>query len=139
MGGTNRAVSVPERAYDFTFTDRGVMIIKWNRVATPEESSALMARIERLWAENRSYAAAMVTHPDINADARHRKLWSEWHVAHRAQVERYCRGMSITLDSPAIRALMTVISWFSTGGYPIKYVRTEAEAVEWAESRMRGA
>lgn len=124
-------------AFDFDFSD-GVMKIRWNRTASPEESAQLMQRIESKWKEGARYAVAMITHPEVNADARHRQLWGEWHANNRSQIDRFCRGMAITIDSAAIRALMTAISWFSRSEYPVKYVRTETEAVAWARSAVGG-
>jgi hypothetical protein len=124
-------------AYDYEYRD-GVMTIRWNRSATPEESALLMQRIASLWKEDKRYAVAMITHPDVNADARHRKLWGEWHAQNKEHIDRCCLGMAITLDSAPIRALMTAISWFARNNYPVKYVRTEAEAVAWARAAARG-
>ncbi len=126
----------PSAAFDFQLSDDGVMVIRWNRTATPEESRSLMDLIRREWVLGRPYACAMITHRDVNADARHRKLWSDWHLENRPRIERLCRGAVMTLDSPGIRALMTVLGWFSPTGYPVKYVATEEEAVRWARALM---
>ncbi len=120
-------------AFDFDFAN-GVMTIRWNRTATPDESSQLMQRIEALWTQGQRYAVAMITHPEVNADARHRQIWGEWHERNRAQIDRHCAGMAITIDSAPIRALMTAISWFSRSEYAVKYVKSEAEAVAWARA-----
>jgi hypothetical protein len=130
----DRTGSLP--AYEFTSKASGLITIRWNRAASDDESEELMERIAELWAQGRDYAVAIVTHPDVIIDARHRKLWGEWHETHREKIERYCRGMAITMDSAAIRALMTVMSWFSKDGYPINYVKSEREARAWAASRL---
>jgi hypothetical protein len=112
------------------------MTIRWNRAATEEESRELMERIAVFWAEGRPYATALIAHPDVYADAQHRRLWAEWHEVNREQINRYCRGTAVTLDSAAVRALMTVMAWFSKDAYPVKYVKTEQEARAWAASRL---
>lgn len=141
MSSTSSSQSVSSSqvpAFDFGFDD-GVMTIRWNRTATPEESAKLMQRIEAMWKDKKRYCVAMITHPDVNADARHRKIWGEWHANNRSEIDKYCAGMSITIDSAPIRALMTAISWFSRNEYAIKYVRTEQEAVAWARATIRSA
>lgn len=139
--GSNATVGTPSQetqpAFNYAFQD-GVMTIRWNRSATPEESALLMQRIESLWQQGQRYAVAMITHPDVNADARHRKIWGEWHARNKEHIDRCCLGMAITLDSAPIRALMTAISWFARNNYPVKYVRSEAEAVSWARAAVRG-
>ena len=124
------------QAYEVTETASGLITVRWNRTATIEESQELMALLARYWAAGRHYACAMITHPDVDADARHRRLWGEWHEAHRHEINRYCRGTAITSDSATVRTLMTVMSWFSKDGYPIKFVATEREARAWAASRL---
>jgi hypothetical protein len=133
-GTDGRATSSP--AYEYSAKDSGLMIIRWNRGASEEESRELMGRIAEFWAEGRPYATVLVTHPDVHADVTHRRLWAEWHEANRENINRYCRGTAITLDSSAVRALMTVMAWFSKDAYPIKYVKTEQEARAWAASRL---
>lgn len=125
-----------DRAYDVSTTDSGLISIRWKRTASEEESKTLMSLIEAYWAQDRDYAVTIVPHPAVDADARHRRFWGEWHERNRARINRHCRGVAIVSESALMRALMTVMSWFSKDAYPVKFVASEAEARAWAFQRL---
>lgn len=128
------------KAYDFKFGDDGLMVIRWRRTASEEESRELMRLVAAVWERRIPYAGVIVSYPEVNADAKHRQIWGEWQAAHQETISAYCKGMALTLDSSAVRAVMTVLSWFSPRPlYPIVYVRSEEEAVAWARERLRSS
>ncbi len=124
------------KPFEVDMSEPGVMFIRWTRQASSAESQELMAEIEKLWAAKKKYCAAIETHPAVNADARHRSLWGEWHAKNKEAISTYCVGMAVTLDSAIVRGLMTAISWFAKDQYPIKYVATAEEARAWARRRI---
>jgi hypothetical protein len=128
--------SVVVGAYEVDSSEPGVMFVRWKRQATEAESQALMEQIAGYWERRERYAAAIETHPAVNADARHRTLWGKWHEQNRKDIETYCVGMAITLDSAVVRGLMTALSWFAKDPYPVKYVADAAAARAWARERI---
>jgi hypothetical protein len=126
-------------AYEIDVSEPGLMFVRWRRQATEAESRSLMAEIEKYWERRERYAAVIETHPAVNADARHRALWGEWHEQNRKSLEAYCVGLAITLDSPVMRGLMTAISWFSKDSYPMKYVSDVHAGRAWARERIAQA
>jgi hypothetical protein len=123
-------------AFELDVSDPGVLYVRWKRQATEAESRSLMAEIGKQWERRKRYTVVMETHPAVNADARHRSLWGQWHEQNRKQLDAYCVGVAITLDSPLMRGLMTAMSWFAKDPYPMKYVSDVAVARAWARERI---
>jgi hypothetical protein len=126
-------------AYELDVSEPRLMFVRWLRQATEAESRSLMVEIARYWERRELYAAVIETHPAVNADARHRTLWGEWHEQNRKPLQTYCVGLAITLDSPVTRGLMTAISWFSKDPYPLKYVPDANVGRAWARERVASA
>ena len=64
-----------------------------------------------------------------------RKRIGEWRKEVRDLTSQVCIGMAMVVRNPAIRAILTAISWFQKEPIPVAFLDTFAEGVKWAIDR----
>ena len=98
-----------------------------------DEMDPIFARRER-------YVMIVKTSPrSYLPDAKMRKALVDWWKSMADLQKRWNIGTAIIVTSAPIRGSLTALSWLFTSPTPQVFVPNSAEAIEWAEKKLREA
>ena len=87
---------------------------------------------------HKPYAFVSVTPTRFSfVESRHAQMYVEWLTTHETQLRRNCAGVAMVMPSAVARGAFKAIAAMAPIPFVVEQARTEAEAIAWAQARLR--